>query len=265
MPQVTTVSRQRHAGKRWQRYTSYAFASHSAVVPLVAAEIQRAVLALPVAFMRQGEAFVPVAVMGLEPGRNLLIDDRGRWRAGYIPAAVRGYPFSLVRGEQNQLVLCIDEGSGLITEGPDGEAFFDESGELAAGLREATDFLRQVERNRTATARSCAKLEDLGLIQPWPISFEVGQGKRRQIEGLFKIEESRLDRLDAEVLVELRDAGGLALAYYQILSRHNLELLGRLAEAHAQPGRASSTPSTDLFSQSEDDLLEFDWDAMTKQ
>ena len=36
MPDIQVVSRERHAGKRWTRYASYAFASTDAVAPLVA-------------------------------------------------------------------------------------------------------------------------------------------------------------------------------------------------------------------------------------
>jgi hypothetical protein len=61
---------------------------------------------------------VPVAVQGLAPGQNLFVAPDGRWLAAYTPAAYRGYPFQLAHAENGQQVLCFDEESGLITDGP---------------------------------------------------------------------------------------------------------------------------------------------------
>ncbi|MBI4206910.1 MAG: SapC family protein [Betaproteobacteria bacterium] len=66
MPKIIPVTPSRHASRRWRRYDSYAFAADRAVVPLVAAELARAALAFPVAFIQMGKGFVPVGVLGLE-------------------------------------------------------------------------------------------------------------------------------------------------------------------------------------------------------
>jgi len=50
MPKFTAISRERHAGKKWQRFKSYGFASTSALAPIVGVEIARAALAMPLAF-----------------------------------------------------------------------------------------------------------------------------------------------------------------------------------------------------------------------
>ena len=56
MPQFTAISRDSHAGKKWQPFKNYGFASTSALAPIVGVEIARAALAMPLAFSRKRTA-----------------------------------------------------------------------------------------------------------------------------------------------------------------------------------------------------------------
>ena len=95
MPTFHAIAQSTHADKRWKRYTSYAFAAKEALTPLVAQELPRAVLHLPIAFVRQDEQFMPAAMLGIQPGQNLFVAPDGRWLCGYTPAAYRAHPFAL--------------------------------------------------------------------------------------------------------------------------------------------------------------------------
>ena len=92
---LAVVSRAQHAGKKWQGPKNYNFASADALVPIVGAELLRAALSIPLAFLQQESGFVLVAVASLVPGRNMLVAPDGRW-GRYIPAQLRGYPFCLL-------------------------------------------------------------------------------------------------------------------------------------------------------------------------
>ena len=59
----------------------------------------------------------------------------------------------------------------------------------------------------------------------------------REIGGLYRIDEKRLNELPAEEFEEIRKAGALPLIYSQLLSMQHLPILGKLAEAHAQADR----------------------------
>ena len=63
MPQYAAVSRERHANKKWQRYTNFAFAAGEPIAPIVGAELARAALAMPCAFVQQSGRYVLVAVL----------------------------------------------------------------------------------------------------------------------------------------------------------------------------------------------------------
>jgi len=248
MSNYQVISRERHADQRWQRYTSYAFAAQDAVIALTAAELPKAVMSLPVAFIEQDGAFVPVAVLGLQPGANLFVSAGSSWTGQYIPAAVRCHPFQLAATESDQKVLCIDEESGLLSNGPAGERFFSDDGQPAQATLDILNFLNQVDQSRRATVAACAALNQYKLFSPWPITVKSDAGEQ-QVAGLFQINESALGQLPAQALYELAQVGALPVAYCQLLSMQHLPVLGQLAQERARaatPAPAVILPLGDL-------------------
>ncbi len=233
MPQYVPVTKENHASKRWKRFTSYTFAAKETLLPLVAAELPKALTAFPIAFLKNNEAFFPAAMLGFGQGRNLFVAGNGQWVGACIPSALRGHPFKLARTEDNQLVLCIVQDSDLITDGPEGEPFFDESGNPGEPVKAVLDFLQKVEENQQMTARMCAVLTRHSLIKPWDMKLQTPDGERR-IEGIYQIDEQALNQLPNEAFLELRQAGALLMAYCQMPSMQHLATLGKLADAHAQ-------------------------------
>ncbi len=245
MSSLHPVSVSRHGSRRWLRYSSYAFTAGDAVCPLVAQELPRAAMALPLAFVASGEEVVPVAVLGLQPGRNLFVAPDGRWLGGYVPAAYRGYPFALANTADGQQVLCIDEDSGLLVD-REGEAFFAEDARPAAVLADVLNFLTQVATNRQATRHACTLLREHGVVQPWPVKLQTAEGEQA-VAGLLRIDEAALNALPAEAFVALRDAGALSLAFCQLLSMQHLAKLGPLAQAHERAAQAvAPQPAAEL-------------------
>lgn len=246
MSELHPVSKQRHADKCWQRYVSYSFTAKDAVVALVAAELPKACIAFPLGFLKsEQDTFLPVAVLGLAPGRNLFVTQDGRWIGGYIPAAYRSFPFRLATTPDQQHVLCVDEASGLVQpitseqsgERPKGtkwERFFDDEDQPTGAVKDILDFLTQVEKNRLATQVALQALVHAALIVPWEIHIKDHSGSEQKIDGLFRIDEARLNSLSIEEFDAVRKASGLAIAYCQLLSMQHLPLLGQLVRAHQQ-------------------------------
>ncbi|MEO5343110.1 MAG: SapC family protein [Gammaproteobacteria bacterium SHHR-1] len=259
MANYSVISKEQHADKGWRRYSSYAFAAGDNLAPLVMQELPRAALTLPIGFIQVEEHFVPVAVQGLAQGKNLFVAADGRWLAGYIPAAYRAYPFKLARTETDQQVLCIDEDSGLICAQGEGEAFFDTESKASQAVSDVLNFISQVEANRQATQTLCDRLAEQGLFQPWPIKIKLAEGER-DIGGLFRIDEARLNNLEPEQFEAVRQAGGLPLIYCQLLSMQHLAILGKLAEAHAkasQPLPQTAQGELDLEFLNQSDTINF--------
>lgn len=236
MTEYHVITRERHGHQHWLSQSGHRFAADDALCALVVQEFAKAVLSLPIGFIAEGDHFMPVAVQGLTPGKNLFVAADGRWLASYVPAQYRGYPFRMAPTEEGEQVLCIDEASGLLSNSA-GEPFFDEDGAPAQSVLEILDFFNQLEANRQLTRRICAVLQKHGLLQPWPIRVQ-GEDGEQKVEGLFRIDEAALNALTAEALAEVRNAGGLTVAYCQLLSMQHLSTLGTLAQTHAEAEKA---------------------------
>lgn len=244
MAQLTVISRDLHAGKRWKRYTSYSFAKGDAVAPLVAQELPRACMHLPLGFVKTETGFQVVAVQGLQPGSNVWVAPDGRWLGGYVPAAYRGYPFVLANAEDGRRVLCLRGDADLLSD-TDGEPFFDEAGEPAKPLRDVLNFLEQVSNNNRLTTRLCALLAEHDVIQPWDIQLKAENGEQK-VQGLYRVDEAALNALPAEAFDALRKGGALPMVYCQLLSMQHLPRLGQLAGQHAAAQAALAPEGGDL-------------------
>lgn len=226
------ITRERHGHQFWSKHSGYSFAAGDAVCLLVAQELPKAVSSLPIAFILEGEHFMPVAIQGLEPGINLCVGADGRWLTPYIPSHYRSYPFRMLPTDSGEHVLCIDESSGLVSDNP-GELFFKEDGTTAQSIVEILNFFNQIEGNRKLTRNICEVLQQHGLIQPWPITVQSEQGDQN-LNGLYRIDEAALNALTADALATVRDTGGLTIAYCQLLSMQHLSTLSSMAKAHAE-------------------------------
>jgi len=238
MPNLHPITPSRHANRRWRGYTSYAFAATDSITPLVAQELPKALMALPTGFIAHNNSYLPVAVLGLQPGKNLFVALDGRWLADYLPAVYRGVPFALASTEDGKQILCVDEDSGLVSD-TEGVPFFGEDGQPSQAVKDTLNFLTQVAQNRLATQAICALLQKHCLFQPWPIKVHADAGEQN-IEGLFRIDEAALNQLTADALMELRNSGALLLAFCQLLSMQHLPKLGQLAQAHAQAAQRTA-------------------------
>jgi hypothetical protein len=262
MPQFTPVSRERHAGKKWQRLKGYRFASAITVAPIVGAELGRAALAMPLAFLQEADRFVLVAVLSLTAGRNMLVAPDGRWLSGYIPALFQTYPFCLLPKQgSDQVVLCVDADSGLVVEGETaGEDFFDQQGNLSPALKKVFNFLGELERGRKATDVAVSTLAAAGIIKPWPIKIKTEQGDRA-MTGLHHIDAAALNALADDAFLKLRKSSALSVAYAQMLSAGQLGLFEQLARLQAKltPPPVAALPENldSLFGLSSDDIIQF--------
>jgi hypothetical protein len=257
------VTREHHAGKKWQRFTGYGFASTTALAPVVGVELARAALAMPLAFFQEAGRYVLVAMLSLTPNRNMLVAPDGRWLGGYIPACLRSYPFALLPQQgTDQTVLCVDTDSGLVVEGSAaGEDFIGPDGNISPALKGALDFLTELERSRKATDVAVSALATAGVIMPWPITVKTEQGEQ-PTAGLYRVDEVALNALTDEAFLKLRKASGaLPIAHAQMLSMGQLGMFEHLAKLQAQlrppPGAALPENIDSLFEMPGDDIVRF--------
>ena len=235
MTKLVAISKQTHAQKVWRRPADYRFAARDPLTPVVLAEIGFVGSWMPIAFVEQAGCFVPMAMMSPVPEQNLFVGPDGQWLGGYIPASVRSYPFRLLRSEgSGQMTLCVDEDSGLVVDSNGtGEEFFTGDGKPSESVSALIEFLRQIEGSRVATELAMASLAEAGLIESWPLELEV-DGKKTAINGLLRVNEQALNRLDDEAFLKLRKTSALNLAYAQIMSMGQVTRFHQLMQLRQQ-------------------------------
>lgn len=235
-----TISKEAHRYKRLMPVTSYAFAKNVALAPLVGAECGHAVQSFPIVFAPNGQDFTLMAMLSLQPERNLFVAPDGRWLGGYAPAFIRQYPFAVgLPAEGGEPVLCVDDASGLISD-TDGQSMFEIDGAPSETLRKIIEFVGEIERNRAATIRAVNILSKYNLIIPWELTLQQANGPH-QINGLFRVDEAGMNALPNEAFLEIRQAGALPLVYAHLLSLGRVDVLVRLATAQTPapaPGKA---------------------------
>jgi hypothetical protein len=240
MPEYIPLTPERHASLGWTRYTSYAFAASQALLPVVGPELPRAAMCLPIAFVADAAGtFMPVVVLGPEPGVNVFLDANGLWRASYVPAELRSHPFKVAQTPEGQKVLCVDEASGLlVARGTAGaEDFFEEDGKLTPNVRVVVELLEGIEAARGPTLAATRVMAEHGLIQPWTVQLEI-DGKTHELAGLHRIEETALNALADEEFLALRSSGCIPLAYSQLLSMQHMSTLQTFANARVSALKA---------------------------
>lgn len=229
---IELIRHDAHGNKGWKRFQGYQFALGTTVVQLSAPEVAKAAVSMPLAFMEVKENFSLVAVCGLNAQQNLFIAPDGRWVGAHVPAVFRGYPFKLARtGAGDDLSLCIDTASGLLVERDKGEPFYNEDGTPSEAVRKVMEFLIQTTGGQEAVNRAATALSQHGVLEPWPIKISDGE-QERDVNGLLRVNERAFNALGDEAFLALRKVGGLQVAYAQLLSSGNINILGRLAQTH---------------------------------
>lgn len=260
MTKIVALSHDRHAGKGWRHPGGYGFASHEAAVPLIGLECAKIALEMPIGFVERAGSYAAVALTSPIAGRNFFVGPQGQWLGFYVPAALRAYPFALHRVEGgDEMMLCIDEDSGLLVEcGGTSQSFFGADGAPSPETNAILNFLLEVERNRALTNTAVAALRDAGLIEAWPISAKVDD-QITPLKGLFRINEAALNALDDAGFLELRKTGALPLAYMHFLSMGQLTAFERLSVAQQQLMREKERQVSldEIFAKAESGILRF--------
>jgi hypothetical protein len=200
-------------------------------VPLLATEIVFAAAEYPVVFLateNPGE-YIPVALMGLNEGENLLLKEDGKLATRYVPAFIRRYPFILAgTKESDMLTVCIDEGSkACFPDGSTGRRLFDDSGEQSDHLKGVIEFLKEYHERAELTKAFCKKLHELDVFEPMQaqITFKDREDANFTLRGVHAVRHEKLKAIsDADVL-DLFKRDGLEVIYAHIQSLENIKSL----------------------------------------
>ena len=203
----------------------------------------------PIVFVNAGkepdgsDAIAPIAVFGLVQGQNLFVAS-SRWRAMYMPAVLRMYPFALARMDEQRYAVCIDTAfAGLAEEG--GEALFAADGTPSSRVVEVQKQMEVLEAETQRTRAVCRRLQELGLLQDMRFDATLPDGSSHTVDGFLTIDEKKVSDLPEATVLELHRNGMLGLMHLHWVSMGNMrKLVEWHAERLAAPPRPASPPPT---------------------
>ncbi|MDO9454186.1 MAG: SapC family protein [Stagnimonas sp.] len=202
-------------------------------VHLNAAEFASAAASFPIAFARDDNTgeFVPMAVLGLRSAENLFVDGKGQWLPrSYVPAYVRRYPFCIAEipdreGRPPQRLVCFEDGQLQAS----GEPLFDAGGKATPLWDNTQRLLEAIEASRQQTRVLCKRLESLGLFTAFEALALPRLGKRMRLQGLFRVDEEKMNAIPGKDLRVMLRKGELKATYAHLISLENFAVLMELA------------------------------------
>ena len=254
---VTPISKEKHLEMGWAPPTNLKFARSISAVPITVTEFPYIATEMPIILVKIEEKFHFAALMSIENGTNLWVTEEGKWRGNYIPAHIRGYPFSLELTSNDKAVLCIDEGICPIINASDGKAFFTTDGNLSDELAKTLEFLEKKEFERRQIGSMAQALAEFGIIQPAKITFNLTAGKR-SLEGYHQISEKLLHELSDRAFLDLRKTGVLPLIYLHLQSLVHWKKFIQLHEGETSAATAMKTLGDEIFNFSPEETIKFD-------
>ncbi len=205
-------------------------------VPLTVEEFPLAQRHFPIIFS-SGDDPVPLALMGLNEGVNVFVDDEGALNGPiYVPAYVRRYPFMLakLRPDTDELSLCFDPTSGLVGEFDEGLPLFND-GKPSETCEQTLKFCEHFEIAGQKTANFVAELKKHDLMMDGELTLQLeGQDRPFTYQGFRMVDENKLREVRGDVLRGWNQSGLLALIYAHLFS---LELVREIFGRQVQQGK----------------------------
>ena len=195
----------------------------------------------PIVFVKAGQeadgkdAIAPIAVLGLTQQENLYVSGE-RWRAQYMPAILRMYPFCIARVDEERFAICVD--MAFAGAGNDkGQAVFDAEGKPAELLTTMQKELETLEGEIQRTRLVGRRLMDLGLLVEMRFDVTLPGGRQHTVDGFLTIDEKKATDLPDNVVAELHRTGVLGLMHLHWVSMGNMR---RLVDWHVERGAAAA-------------------------
>lgn len=232
------LSSTRHTNFKSRTADRAPFLAKQHAIPITIDEFVSVQRHCPIVFS-SGENPVPLALMGLNEGVNVLIDAEGKPHQDiYIPAYVRRYPFMLARLSEGaqELSLCFDPTSGLVGEFEEGNALFDE-GKPSETTNQILKFCEDFELSAQRTAAFVKELKDAELLMEGEVAIQpAGVEQPFVYRGFQMVNEEKFRDLRGDELRRMNQNGMLPLVLAHLFS------MGMVREIFARQVQQGSGP-----------------------
>jgi hypothetical protein len=229
---IRALDRQKDGALRMLQTPDFAFTLTTNAVPLVADEFPYAGADYPIVFA-PGDTPVPVAVVGIQLDRNIMVDPTTKaWRTGaYIPAYVRRYPFILVEDpESKQMILCLEENAPQLSE-TEGAPLF-RNDEPTDFVKRTLDFCMALRQQGEVTEAMTKALQERDLLQPAAITVTMPKtGRSINMDGFLAVDRKRFAALPGNVIADWHRREWLELIYAHLNSSLRWQKLADIVES----------------------------------
>ncbi len=197
------------------------FLANAHAVPVTIDEFVHAQRFFPIVFS-VGEIPVPLVLFGLNEGVNVFVEEDGTLkREIYVPAYVRRYPYMLARltPDAQELSLCFDPQSGLVSEQGDGDALFSDDGKPSDATNAILKFCEEFELSAQRTTAFVKELQEMELLMDGEVSIQLdGQQQPYVYRGFQMVNEEKFRELRGDELRKINQNGILPLVYAHLFS-----------------------------------------------
>jgi hypothetical protein len=231
MSSPVPLQNDKHASLKATRSGDYTRHKERHLIPIIAQDFFTLAAEFPVVFVKNNDAgeFIPVAVMSLREGQNLYCGTE-EYKAQVIPLSFNNAPFSIARAdpEGEQYVVLIDEESPMLSK-TDGDPLFKEGGEKTEYLEQRIEAVLHVAQQVQQTQAICKLFVEKNLLTTNQVQLQHRpDGKTYNIDGIYTIDETALNALGDEDILELRSKGLLAMIYAHLTSLQQLRRLSKM-------------------------------------
>lgn len=219
---------------------TFAQAREQHLIPITVDEVVDAATELPIVLVKNSSVggFSLVAMMSLQAGKNLYCGEQ-EYPGIYAPRALRIYPLSLQGNPQSgQMEVCIQSNSPLLTEQSansntesTSQALFDNNGNQSPYLQQQIKSLMQHAEQQEVTEAFINLLLEHELLHAQKVSVSLGKDNSISFDGIYMVDNAKLDALSDQIYLTLRKSGALQVIYAM---QHSLKQLNRLARLTQQ-------------------------------
>ncbi len=215
--------------------TDWSVAKDLNAIFVAAAEFGDVCREFPIVFVKAGQeadgtdAIAPIAVFGMTQNENLYVTGE-RWRAQYMPAVLRLYPFCIARIDDQRFAICVD--MAFKGAGPDqGVPLFSEDGQPSELLKDSQQQLEVLEAEIQRTRLVGKRLLELGVLAEMRFDATLPDGRKQTVDGFLTVDDAKMSALPDDVVGELHRSGVLGLVQLHWVSLGNMR---RVVDWHVE-------------------------------
>jgi len=224
--------------------TDWSVANRLNALFVAAAEFGDVCREFPIVFVRAGkeadgrDQIAPIAVLGLAQNENLYVAG-DRWRAQYMPAVLRSYPFCIARVDEQRFAVCVDMAfAGVGNE--EGMPVFEADGQPAPLLKTMQTQLETLEAEIQRTRLVGQRLLELDVLRDMRFDATLPDGRKHSVDGFLAVDDKKMTALPDTVVGELHRSGVLGLVHLHWVSLGNMR---RLMDWHVERSAAPAAPA----------------------